>query len=313
MDVVKLPDVAAMLKIEAQISSFSNKSALKALPVVREKLHDLNRMISNANNVIRAKVVVGVVAINNQFSEGEAVAQDQLKATEWEEELVRLRKKLAASLLETEKAIKAVTASSAPDTIERQADLQRDREKQRLALALVTASKAEQELRLTELNDAIEVLEKPSLYKVFKNLIPQPEDVDAIIGTLKLTALDATLVKAAIEKVNKNLEDQEEGRKFADLVSARRQLRERIAELQVSVLQAALVLEKTEDQITQYEGVAAMSALKAQWLEEAGAFQQNWQSRQVGMAELSQASALVSALKDLLNYLVEVRLQFEAN
>lgn len=311
MEVSKLPDVIAMLKIETQISTFSNQPAIKVLPLVRENLRDINRAISNANNVIRAKVVIGVVVINNQLSEREA--QDELKASEWEEELVRLRKKLAAALKEAEAAIKAVAACAGPDIAQRQADLQRDREKQCLALALITESTAQQSLKLVELNEAIGVLERPSLRKVFKSLIPTADDVDAIVDTLKLATLDVAQVKAAIEKVNTNLEWLAEGRRFADLVAAREKLQVRIGELQASVSQATGLLESTDEEITHYSRVADTNGLREQWLQEAGTFQHHWHTRQARMAGLSQASALTAALKDLLDYLIAVRRQFEAH
>lgn len=300
----EMPDVKVMQDIEREMIRLYRSETPDMLPAVREELLDLTVLVKAGNDALWETGVSSLVSLNTDLD-------ISLTALD-EEDLLHSRASLQADMGKIASAIQQVRDYRSPDLVAL-------RQKHHAGLAAYSATVetlktelGEQQKRMDDMNELIDTLDHPSVQKALRRLIPEKDDVDAMIGLIKDPSVDVKLVKRVLDKFNNNLDLLEQGRKFSDLVAARKRLT-------VSLEQQKQVLQKTQQQLEkaqymseQFTSVDSLLGQREPWVAQASKFNSGWQALARKLDNATQPQALRSALESVRDYLVALRRCFEA-
>ena len=298
----ELPDVKALLAVEARMAELFYGQTARLFPVLRERLLDLTELVKAGNDAMRENVLSSLVALNLDLDNASALD---------EEDLLRLCQALQADMKAITQAIEQVSGYPTPDVKVFRQEHDAQVVKQRSQVVQFEQTVAEQQDRLTEVDNLLKTLDQPSVRKALRNLIPQEKDIDTVFASIKDPTVSPDLVRAALEKLNTHLDLLEQGRKYADVVAARGQLATRLSEQKQTLGTLQRKLEEIQETSSQYEGAEELLSQRVLWVEQTKKFVSRWQmlSRQISTSV--QMVTLQSALEDARDYLVALRRCFE--
>ncbi len=300
----ELPDVKIMLQIETRIKHLYYSESTAMLPAVRERLLDLVTLVEAGNDALREKAVGSLVALNLDL-EGALSPQD-------EQELLRIRQDLRAEASEVVEAIERVGGYRSPNVIEDKQAHETDVVNQRDCIAEIEKTLADKTAELKEVDDLFQTIGRPSVRKALRNTIPEERDIDTVLKTIKDPTVNPELVKVALSNLNKHLDLLEQGRRFADVIAARKKLSDARADQQRTLDHLQQQLEKAEHEAGQFASVAELLENRTPWLEEAGKFTDAWQVHYNALSASTTPEALGAALGQARDYLLALRQRFEA-
>jgi len=299
----ELPDVKVMLQIEARMSELYYNDSTDILPSLRERLLDLVNLVVAGNDALREKALASLVGLNLDL-------KDSLPQLD-EEELLRVRQDLNAEVSEITKAIGDVCDYRSPDSLALQKEHESGVAKLRANIAEVEILVAENTAKLEEANELLKTLDQPSVRKALRSTIPEEGDIDGVLKTLKDPTLNPELIKAALSKLNKHLDLLENGRRFADVVAAIKQIRDARTKQERTLNQLRQQLDKAELTSDQFESVRRLLESRIPWMAQANKFMDAWQVHERALNATTQP-ALESALRQARDYLLALRRGFEA-
>ncbi|MBA1198040.1 alpha-xenorhabdolysin family binary toxin subunit B [Pseudomonas plecoglossicida] len=313
------PSIRTQRSLQADISRLVH-GQMAALPaVVRENVGDMLRLIRECDALLGDNVLNASIMLTHQdWTEVQAVSGSEVAAhqadlrKDIEEELLRLRGRLASLCQAIGGKVKNLRSFRLSDLSERQAALS--------ATQQVVATDAEQigltleRLQATrqDLDEIIKTFETPSLQSVIKGMIPTESEVELIFSVVKKPTVSKELVTAALSKFEANIDVIGQGRRFSDLVASRERLMGRIREQQTALSALQSVLLPTERELAQIPHVATVGALRDSWVVEADKLVNSWQSGQDTANSATELADLASALTALATYLGAVRRGYEA-
>ncbi|NIE75066.1 hypothetical protein F3J45_11535 [Pantoea sp. Ap-967] len=298
-----LPDVNVMTQAEDKIRTLYHGHTATVLPAVRERLLDLASLVKAGNDMLRESVLSSLVSLNLEF--------DQYPASE-EDDLLRLRQSVAADMAQVVLAAERVQGYRDPNIAALKAEQGKVVLQVQTSIDAQKALVAAQEARLKEIDALLQTLEKPSVTQALRGLLPEPKDIEVVIGTLKDPTVSPELVKAALENLNKHLDLLEQGRKLSDVFMSRRRLGEALNEQRITLEQIQLQLSKEQAGQLQYESIEQLLAERQTWLQQVNRFCDSWKALSQTVAAATQPPALKSALEEVRDYLVSVRRAIEA-
>ncbi|WP_177334242.1 alpha-xenorhabdolysin family binary toxin subunit B [Pseudomonas sp. NBRC 111124] len=303
MKMDELPDVKAMLDIETRMNQLYFNGAAVMLAAVRERLQDLVTLVEAGNDALREKVAVSLVELNRDLDD----ALPQLD----EQALIRTRQELYVEVSDITEAIGQVRDYRSPDVLGFKQAHEADVVKLCNSAAGVEKLLADQTARLEEVDALLQTLDQSSVRKALRNTIPEEGDVDALLKTFKDPTISAEMIKAALSKLNKHLDLLEGGRRFANVVAARKRLSDARAEQERTLDHLRQQLDQAQQTTGQFNSVQELLEKRAPWLEEASKFINAWQVHESAL-NASSTSALESALRQARDYLLALRRRFEA-
>ncbi len=298
-----LPDVNVLLEIEVHMAKLYYSNTNLILPAIRERLLDLTDSVKAGNDSMRKNVVSSLVALNLDL-ESDAADQD-------EEDLLRLRQGLLADMKSITKAVRQVSDYRAPDVKGVRRAHDELVEKTTSSVAKLEQMVQEERERLAEIDEQLKTLEHPSVIGVLRNLIPQEKDIDTLLRAIKDPRVSPELVKMALERLNKQLDLFEQGRKFSDVVAARGRLAGRVNEQKETLRAVQKQLAEAQQKSGQYDDVETLLMERAPWVEQANKFVSHWQMLSRAIEASVQLPVLHSALEEARDYLLALRRRFE--
>ncbi|WP_449431426.1 alpha-xenorhabdolysin family binary toxin subunit B [Pseudomonas putida] len=304
-----LPDIARMLQVERTVADLYHAQTSRLLPAIRERLEDLSQELKAGNDTLRKQVLAALISINELLAEEHDAGAT---SNDYEEEMLRTRMALEKCMIPVNDALGKVERYRMPDFISTREGLKQTLHVQLEAVKQLKARVGEEQQRLAELDELLALLAQPSVARALRNAIPEEKDIDTIVGAIKDPSLDAGLLKAGLQKINKNLDLLAEGRKFADLAHARSRLSEKIGDIQESLYDAEQQVSATEASLGQYSQLDEVDALRKQWSQQAGRFMDSWQTLEHSIAAQSKSKALREEFRRVQAYLVAVRRLIEA-
>ncbi|MBA1322436.1 alpha-xenorhabdolysin family binary toxin subunit B [Pseudomonas plecoglossicida] len=301
-----LPDIANMLKVETRVNDIAHGEATLMLPALREQIGDLSKRIEHGNKVLRTKILAAWIALKEPLED----AQED-DSEENGQELLRARSTAQQAMAQASSAIADVSSHPLPDAAVLRGELRSSISAQQSAISGLEEMVAKQQQRLDDIHQLIDALEKPSVSKAFRGLIPKEQDVDAALALLKDPSLDPAVIKAGIRRVNEGIDELAAARKFADLVKAVGVLDKRLKEQRESLAKTRARLARSQEELAQYDGLDELGTLHGQWLQEAAKLTSGWQPLEQLAINTVERSELLTALRNIHNYLLQVRRQFE--
>ncbi|MFP3404873.1 alpha-xenorhabdolysin family binary toxin subunit B [Pseudomonas sp. SIMBA_065] len=299
-----LPDVEVMLQVETRMKGLYYSESTAMLPAVRERLLDLITLVGAGNDALRKKAVVSLVALN--------LALDDALPQQDEQELLRIRQDLRAEVSDIVEAIGRVGGYRSPSVIELKQAHEAVVVKQRDGIAEVEKMLADKLSKLEEVDALFETLDRPSVRKALRNTVPEERDIDRVLKTIKDPTVSPELVKAALSNLNKHLDLLEQGRRFADVVTARKKLSDAQVEQKRTLDHLRQQLKKAEHEAGQFASVEELLENRTPWLEQAGKFTDAWQVHCDALSASTTPEALGAALGQARDYLLALRRRFEA-
>lgn len=298
-----LPDMGSMLSIESRSNDLYYSKTVGMVPALRERLRDLKGLIQGGNDLLRENVISGLVALNLDL---------EFSSTATEEDLLRSCQFLNEEMAQIAQAVERVTRYRSPSLTAIAEDNDQRIVSSRAAVERQEQLIAAQRKRLTEVDQILNTLDRPSVQKALRNLIPQEKDIDAMLSAFSDPTLSVGLVKAALEKLNQNLDLLEQGRRFADVLDARARLAAQLEEQTRLLQELQRQLQAAQAISGQLEGVRELLALREPWLEQASKFTVHWQALSVTIRGSTEPHDLVTALGEARNYLLALRRRIEA-
>lgn len=298
-----LPDIGAMLSIESRLNDLYHSKTAGMVPAVRERLRDLRGLIQGSNDILRENVISALVALNMDL---------EFSSTATEEDLLRSCQFLNEEMVQIAQAVERVTRYRSPSLIAVAED-----NDQRVASSRAAVERQEQLItaqrkRLSEVDELLNTLDRPSVQKALRNLIPQEKDIDAMLSAFSDPTLSVGLVKAALEKLNQNLDLLEQGRRFSDVLDARARLAAQLEEQMRLLQELQRQLQAAQGRGGQLVGARELLALREPWLEQANRFTVRWQALSVTLRRCTELHDLVTALGEARDYLLALRRRIEA-
>lgn len=298
-----LPDVTAMLSIENLLNELYHSKTAGMIPALRERLRDLKSVVQTGNDIFRENVVSCLVELNLDL---------EASLTMTEADLLRSRQYLHDEMAQIIGAVERVSRYRAPSTTSLREESDQRIVKNRAAVAQLEQLIAAQQLRLAEIDESLKTLDHPTVQQALRNLIPSENEIDALLSVLKDRTVTPELVKAALVKLNKNLDLFEQGRRYVDVNAARGRLAERLDQQKLTLLELQRQLETALAKSGQFAGVDELLAQREPWLAQANKFVVHWQAVSAKTQAATEQRALQAALENARDYLVAVRRRFEA-
>lgn len=300
----ELPDVKIMLQIETRIKHLYYSESTAMLAAVRERLLDLVTLVEAGNDALCEKAVGSLVALNLDL-------EDTLPPQD-EQELLRIRQDLGAEVSDIVEAIERVGGYRSPNVIEYKQAHETDVVNQRNCIAEIEKTLADKTAELKEIDDLFQTLDRPSVRNALRNTIPEERDIDTVLKTIKDPTVNPELVKVALSNLNKHLDLLEQGRRFADVIAARKKLSDARADQQRTLDHLQQQLKKAEHETGQFASVEELLENRTPWLEQAGKFTDAWQVHYNALSASTTPETLGAALGQARDYLLALRRRFEA-
>jgi len=316
--IVKYPDVSAMRLMQGEISKFVNVKAKHLSSSIRENVSDLLRLLRECDAQMKDQVLSATLNLAHQnWSEINAAAvssqngQNQGISKDIEDELVRLRGRLKASLQVLSQRVSAIQVYRLSELEERRSQLAGTKERMQASVDHLLEVVAGMERQKNELDQIITTFEVPTLFSIIKGMIPTEEEVDLLLSSIKNPTVTPELVKAAVKKFEANLDVIGEGRKFSDLVSARATCVGQIAEQRQALSSLQSLLQQAVQEHDELVTAGNVDSWRDRWVLEAQKLTTTWQSHQAAAQQATELGTLGNALMALSVYLAEVRRNFE--
>lgn len=298
-----LPDVKVLLAIEASMAELYYDSTTGLLPSLRERLLDLTNLVKAGNDTLRENVLSSLVALNLDL-DNSAAGLD-------EEDLLRLRQGLQADMENIATAVAQVSGFRAPDVAKLRQDQEEVVVKLRSSVTQLEQSVAEKQARIAEVDGLFKTLNQPSVRAALRNVIPQEKDIESVFATIKNPVVSPELVKAALVKLNRNVDLLEQGREFADIVVARERLVSVLNQQTQTLRTVQRQLEEAQGKSGQFNHVEELLGKRSPWVEQADKFVCHWQKISSAIAAAAQLTELQAALETARDYLAALRRRFE--
>lgn len=312
------PGISTQRSLQADISRLVH-GQMSALPaVVRENVGDLLRLIRECDALMGDNVLNASNMLAHQnWQEVQAVSGPKTiphpadLEKDIEEDLLRLRARLAKLCQAIGSKVQAVRGFRLSDLSERQASLSATRLGVAKDIEQIEHTLKQLQATRQDLDEIITTFETPSLLSVIKGMIPTESEIELIFSVVKKPTVSKELVTAALKKFEANTDVIGQGRRFSDLVTSRERLMGRIREQQTALSALQSVLQPTERELEQIPHVATAGALRHSWVTEADKLVSRWQADQATANAATDLAELASALQGLATYLKVVRKGYE--
>ena len=303
-----LPDVKDMLAVETRVIKIYHSETTRLLPAVRERLQTVADGIQNANDKFRAQVTQSLVTLNLDLE-----GFNQQTAAELDEhELVNTRSELQAEIAQVIEHFETFRRISVPELAGLQQGAQADWAQGDTALKQIQQTIKSQEDNLAEIDSSLAALKAPSVSQALRNMIPEEQDIDTVVSQIKNPSLSPDLIKAALAKLNKNLDLLAQGRDFANVLKARDRIAADLEREKQNLRALEKQLQQKNETIDQYQRAQELLGLRQQWLGQAALFTQGWSSTDNTLRNSHEGTRLLAALGQARDYLLAVRRAFEA-
>ncbi|QCI11013.1 hypothetical protein E6B08_06130 [Pseudomonas putida] len=298
-----LPDMGSMLSIESRLNDLYHSKTVGMVPALRERLRDLKGLIQGGNDILRENVISGLVALNLDL---------EFSSTATEEDLLRSCQFLNEEMAQIAQAVERVTRYRSPPLTAVAEDNDQRIVSSRAAVERQEQLIAAQRKRLSEVDELLNTLDRPSVQKALRNLIPLEKDIDVMLSAFSDPTFSVGLVKAALEKLNQNLDLLEQGRRFSDVLDARGRLAAQLEEQKRLLQELQRHLQAAQARSGQLVGARELLALREPWLEQASKFTVHWQAVSSTIRGSTEPHDLVTALGEARDYLLALRRRIEA-
>lgn len=278
------------------------------LPAVVEPLQGLADGLHESERLLMDKVRGALVLLaNHRWGELGSLPEDEL-----EQDALRDVQRLAGMGRDMADNLQALERLRLPMVAQRTAALGEQRDKLTSALVNQQFRLDDFDARIVEMNAVIKAFDVPGLSKVFKGLIPTPDEIDLMRNALVSGLATPELLKAAATRFMENLSSVVEGRKFSDLLQARSRLSAERNQVAAERLEWTARLASLERELAQLPSVTALDALRREWLEQAQVLSRSWTAQVEEMRRQTRLDELAGRLSAMAQYLLAVRRLYEA-
>ncbi len=303
-----MPSVVRMNALREDFLDLLYSGTGDLLPAVVEALQNLLASLRDSERLLADQVRAGLVSLDNhRWDEPAAAGLDDLEqdAQRDVQRLASRGKAIADNLLALEKI-------RLPTVAQRIAMLTEQRTTLEAAMQTQQARIERLDAQVVEMNVVINAFDTPGLIKLFNGLIPLEQDIDLVTKTLATGVVSPALLKAASARFVENLSGIVEGRKLTDVIKARNRLVDERNAMGLERQAWQTTLEGYSRELAQLPNVAALDALRSQWLEQAQLLSRTWTAQVDDMKRQTSLDELASRLSSMTHYLLAVRRLYEA-
>jgi len=309
MDMVNIkaavPDFSRMQDVQDQIFSLADAWGMKVLPGAREQLDELRTLLLAVERSFKESLI-GAIALleNRQFVSSQSGTDGHQRLATVLSRLGQLHSVLARQ----NQRLELFPLSSLIEVLP-QLDSRIDMHRQQVAQFEERVVQLRH--KRSEIVAAIDVLEKPSVASALKGLIPSDDEIDQIMGLITDPKIDASVLKAATQKLRKNADVVEGVKTFNDLSNARIKLDTRIDEALRDQRNVQQTLKDSLDERDAVKALAEVEPLKNEWLNELRKLELQWQAQATPLNPKMALPDGVAALQDLCEYLQVVQMAYD--
>ena len=303
-----MPSVVRMNALREDFLDLLYSGTGDLLPAVVEALQNLLASLRDSERLLADQVRAGLVSLDNhRWDEPAAAGLDDLEqdAQRDVQRLASRGKAIADNLLALEKI-------RLPTVAQRIAMLTEQRTTLEAAMQTQQARIERLDAQVVEMNVVINAFDAPGLIKLFNGLIPLEQDIDLVTKTLATGVVSPALLKAASARFVENLSGIVEGRKLTDVIKARNRLVDERNAMGLERQAWQTTLEGFSRELAQLPNVAALDALRGQWLEQAQVLSHTWTAQVDDMKRQTSLDELARRLSSMTHYLLAVRRLYEA-
>lgn len=303
-----LPSVVRMNALREDFLDLLYSGTGDLLPAVVEALQNLLASLRDSERLLADQVRAGLVSLDNhRWDEPAAAGLDDLEqdAQRDVQRLASRGKAIADNLLALEKIRLPAVAQRIAMLTEQRTTLEAAMQTQQARIERLDA-------QVVEMNVVISAFDAPGLIKLFNGLIPLEQDIDLVTKTLATGVVSPALLKAASARFVENLSGIVEGRKLTDVIKARNRLVDERNAMGLERQAWQTTLAGFSRELAQLPNVAALDALRSQWLEQAQLLSRTWTAQVDDMKRQTNLDELASRLSSMTHYLLAVRRLYEA-
>ncbi len=303
-----MPSVVRMNALREDFLDLLYSGTGDLLPAVVEALQNLLASLRDSERLLADQVRAGLVSLDNhRWDEPAAAGLDDLEqdAQRDVQRLASRGKAIADNLLALEKI-------RLPTVAQRIAMLTEQRTTLEAAMQTQQARIERLDAQVVEMNVVINAFDAPGLIKLFNGLIPLEQDIDLVTKTLATGVVSPALLKAASARFVENLSGIVEGRKLTDVIKARNRLVDERNAMGLERQAWQTTLEGFSRELAQLPNVAALDALRGQWLEQAQVLSHTWTAQVDDMKRQTSLDELARRLSSMTHYLLAVRRLYES-
>ncbi|WP_313739885.1 alpha-xenorhabdolysin family binary toxin subunit B [Pseudomonas sp.] len=302
-----IPDVKTLLTTEARIRSIYHTETSGLLPAVRESLMDLVSLVADADKTLRNQILEGLVLLNNELDEHTVSSEEK----SYDADLLRLRTSIQASAERITGGIRAVDVYRHPELSSLKKDLEEKRQMQEAAVAQAQLTIDSREAQWKEIHESLAILSKPSISKLIKSQLPSDQELEITLKTFTDPSVTPELLKAAVNRLNKNIDLVKQGRELAKLSAASNKLAAALDEERRVLKRLKEGVALTQEQLAEFDSADSLVELRQTWLTQANVFVDRWQSLEGLLVSAIENDQLFAALKSVRDYFLAVRRGFE--
>lgn len=303
-----LPSVVRMNTLREDFLDLLYSGTGDLLPAVVEALQNLLESLRESERLLADQVRAGLVFLDNhRWDEPAAAGLDDLEqdAQRDVQRLASRGKAIADNLLALEKIRLPAVAQRIAMLTEQRSTLEAAMQTQQARIERLDA-------QVVEMNAVINAFDAPGLIKLFNGLIPLEQDIDLVTKTLATGVVSPALLKAASARFIENLSGLVEGRKLTDVIKVRNRLVDERNAMSLERQAWQTTLAGFSRELAQLPNVAALDALRGQWLEQAQVLSRNWTAQVDDMKRQTSLDELARRLSVMTHYLLAVRRLYEA-
>lgn len=303
-----MPSVVRMNALREDFLDLLYSGTGDLLPAVVEALQNLLASLRDSERLLADQVRAGLVSLDNhRWDEPAAAGLDDLEqdAQRDVQRLASRGKAIADNLLALEKIRLPAVAQRIAMLTEQRTTLEAAMQTQQARIERLDA-------QVVEMNVVINAFDTPGLIKLFNGLIPLEQDIDLVTKTLATGVVSPALLKAASARFVENLSGIVEGRKLTDVIKARNRLVDERNAMGLERQAWQTTLEGFSRELAQLPNVAALDALRSQWLEQAQVLSHTWTAQVDDMKRQTSLDELARRLSSMTHYLLAVRRLYEA-
>lgn len=299
------PNVVEMQQLQDQIFQLIASWEMKVLAAAREQLDELCTLLLGVERAFKESLIGGIVLLEDRhFIPGKEGGAAQRRLASVLERLNHHHAHLARNNLRLELFSLSALVESLPELAARTAGLQDQ------AVAFDERLIQLQQQR-TDIVQAIELFEKPSVASALKGLIPSDDDIDQITGLITDPKFDAGLFKAVTQKLARHADALDGAKTFIDLGKARGRLDSKIDAALNDQRQVQGALQAARDEQEAVTALSGLVPLKDGWLLELRKVEAEWRAQVAPLRATMDLEAATVALNGLCEYLKAVQLLYD--
>lgn len=304
-----LPDILRMNALKEAFLSQLYGCTQALLPALREQLDSMAGRLLDTDRLIADQVLSALVLLGNHKWDNVGTArEDTLQVLE--QDAQRDAQRLEGKGREIADALAALAKLRMPAVDERSDALTGQQNALDEAIAGQQARIAALDEQITAMAEVINAFDVPDLMKIFNRMIPTEAELAMIQQTLLKGVSPDLLVGAARTFLDK-LSGVVEGRKLADLISARNR---KVIEHGALIDELAGWKDKRktiERELGQLPQIAALEGARDEWLEEARNLSRSWAAQVEAISTQTTLQGMAAALCAMEEFLLTVRRRYE--